>query len=486
MSSSKKKNPRSTMFLSMDSKQGDQTQDEQPMSDSDDETEKIEVREAKVEINDEERLKDIEERDKFAERLRNRDEENTKRKMDKQSQKMMEEAAKRLKLEKEDRKKVIPELREQSRQIYLKTREEQKLEELEQEIRDEEYLWADVKLTEVEKERIKRKKETLEIAKQYKEADKLEKADRYYIPTDKKDEKKHHDKYAEDIKEKGPNFEQKKWEEERANAAIMSFGSKDAKEKHKEKNYEYLLEDEITFVQSLRIPGKNEKKNKEYATDLEEDTAARAKKTIQETRKSLPIYRYRDQLLEAIKEHQIIVIEGETGSGKTTQITQYLSEDGYTLIDGVKKKIGCTQPRRVAAMSVAARVAEEMGCKLGTDVGYSIRFEDCTSERTVIKYMTDGMLLREFLTEPDLESYSVLIIDEAHERTLHTDVLFGLVKDIARFRSDLKLLISSATMDCEKFSQFFDGAPIFRIPGRRYPVDIFYTKQPEADYLQVS
>jgi pre-mRNA-splicing factor ATP-dependent RNA helicase DHX16 len=137
-------------------------------------------------------------------------------------------------------------------------------------------------------------------------------------------------------------------------------------------------------------------------------------------------------------------------------------------------------------MSVAARVAQEMNTKLGNEVGYAIRFEDCTSERTVIKYMTDGMLLREFLNEPDLESYSVLIIDEAHERTLHTDVLFGLVKDIARFRTDLKLLISSATMDTEKFSQFFDGAPVFRIPGRRFPVDIFYTKQPEADYLQAA
>lgn len=180
----------------------------------------------------------------------------------------------------------------------------------------------------------------------------------------------------------------------------------------------------------------------------------------------------------------MLVIEGETGSGKTTQLTQYLYEDGYSLIDGAKKKIGCTQPRRVAAMSVAARVAQEMNVKLGQEVGYSIRFEDCTSERTIVKYMTDGMLLREFLSEPDLDSYSVLIIDEAHERTLHTDVLFGLVKDIARFRPDLKLLISSATMDCEKFSDFFDDAPIFRIPGRRYPVDIYYTKQPEADYIQ--
>ena len=127
--------------------------------------------------------------------------------------------------------------------------------------------------------------------------------------------------------------------------------------------------------------------------------------------------------------HQVLIVEGETGSGKTTQIPQYLHEAGYTRD---KKKVGCTQPRRVAAMSVAARVATEMGVKLGNEVGYSIRFEDCTSERTVLKYMTDGMLLREFLSEPDLESYSVLIVDEAHERTLHTDILFGLVKDVSR------------------------------------------------------
>ena len=134
-------------------------------------------------------------------------------------------------------------------------------------------------------------------------------------------------------------------------------------------------------------------------------------------------------------------------------------------------------------MSVAARVAQEMDVKLGNEVGYSIRFEDCTSERTVLKYMTDGTLHREFLSEPDLGSYSVMIIDEAHERTLHTDILFGLVKDISRFRPDLKLLISSATLDAEKFSGFFDDAPIFRIPGRRYPVDLYYTKAPEADYI---
>ena len=128
-------------------------------------------------------------------------------------------------------------------------------------------------------------------------------------------------------------------------------------------------------------------------------------------------------------------------------------------------------------------VIQEMDKKLGNEVGYSIRFEDCTSERTMIKYMTDGMLLREFLSEPNIQSYSVMIIDEAHERTLHTDIIFGLVKDIARFRPDLKLLISSATLDAEKFSDIFDEAPIFRIPGRRFPVEIFYTKAPEADYI---
>lgn len=139
--------------------------------------------------------------------------------------------------------------------------------------------------------------------------------------------------------------------------------------------------------------------------------------------------------------------------------------------------------RRVAAMSVSARVAEEMNVKLGYEVGYSIRFEDCTSERTVLKYMTDGMLLREFLTDPLLESYSVMIIDEAHERTLHTDILFGLVKDLITARDDLKILISSATLDAEKFSSFFYDAPVFRIPGRRFPVDIYYTTKPEADII---
>ncbi|CAN1259801.1 Pre-mRNA-splicing factor ATP-dependent RNA helicase DEAH1 [Linum perenne] len=207
------------------------------------------------------------------------------------------------------------------------------------------------------------------------------------------------------------------------------------------------------------------------------------KEKLQEVRKSLPIYLHKKALLDAIEKFQILIIVGETGSGKTTQITQYLHEAGYTKLG---KKIGCTQPRRVAAMSVAARVSQEMGAKLGQEVGYSIRFEDNTSEKTVIKYMTDGMLLREFLGEPDLASYSVMMLDEAHERTISTDILFGLMKDVARHRPDLRLLISSATLDAKKFSDFFDSAPIYSFPGRRYPVQIYYTPTPEADYLDAA
>jgi ATP-dependent RNA helicase DHX8/PRP22 len=146
--------------------------------------------------------------------------------------------------------------------------------------------------------------------------------------------------------------------------------------------------------------------------------------SITEQRASLPIYKLRDALVKAVKENQILVVVGDTGSGKTTQMTQYLAEEG--LAD--EKKIACTQPRRVAAMSVAKRVAEEVGCRLGQDVGYTIRFEDCTSPETKIKYMTDGMLQREALVDPNLSAYSVIMLDEAHERTIATDVLFGLLK----------------------------------------------------------
>ncbi|XP_049866701.1 ATP-dependent RNA helicase DHX8 [Pectinophora gossypiella] len=204
--------------------------------------------------------------------------------------------------------------------------------------------------------------------------------------------------------------------------------------------------------------------------------------SLLEQRQSLPIYKLRDELTKAVADNQILIVIGETGSGKTTQITQYLAECGLT----ARGKIACTQPRRVAAMSVAKRVAEEFGCRLGQEVGYTIRFEDCTSPETVIKYMTDGMLLRECLMDLDLKSYSVIMLDEAHERTIHTDVLFGLLKQAVQKRPELKLIVTSATLDAVKFSQYFFEAPIFTIPGRTFPVEVLYTKEPETDYLDAS
>ena len=182
-------------------------------------------------------------------------------------------------------------------------------------------------------------------------------------------------------------------------------------------------------------------------------------------------------MLETIAQYRVLVVIGETGSGKTTQITQYLVKDGYSN----KGKIACTQPRRMAAMSVAKRVSEEYGCKLGNKVGYSIRFEDCTSNETIIKYMTDGMLLREALIDRDLKAYSVIILDEAHERNVHTDVLFGLLKSTIERRKDLHVIVTSATLEAEKFSAYFNDCPIFTIPGRNFHVEIFFTQEPESD-----
>ncbi|KAG7090672.1 Pre-mRNA-splicing factor ATP-dependent RNA helicase PRP16 [Marasmius oreades] len=202
-------------------------------------------------------------------------------------------------------------------------------------------------------------------------------------------------------------------------------------------------------------------------------------RTLKQQREYLPAFACREDLMRILRDNQVVIVVGETGSGKTTQLAQYLYEDGYCQY-GI---IGCTQPRRVAAMSVAKRVSEEMECKLGSTVGYAIRFEDCTSAETKIKYMTDGVLLRESLNEGDLDRYSVIILDEAHERSLSTDVLMGLLRKILSRRRDLKLIVTSATMNAEKFSKFYGNAPCFTIPGRTFPVEIFHSKSPCEDYV---
>jgi pre-mRNA-splicing factor ATP-dependent RNA helicase DHX38/PRP16 len=218
-------------------------------------------------------------------------------------------------------------------------------------------------------------------------------------------------------------------------------------------------------------------------------------KSIRQQREFLPIFSVRDELLNVVRENAVVVIVGETGSGKTTQLTQYLMEEGYCEF-GI---VGCTQPRRVAAMSVAKRVSEEVAAaakekgrettekyELGGIVGYAIRFEDQTSDHTLIKYMTDGVLLRESLRDPDLNRYSAIVMDEAHERSLNTDVLFGVLRKVVSRRSDLKLIVTSATLSANLFSNFFGGVPVFRIPGRTFPVETYYAKGVQEDYVMAA
>ncbi|KAI9362530.1 putative Pre-mRNA splicing factor [Zopfochytrium polystomum] len=187
--------------------------------------------------------------------------------------------------------------------------------------------------------------------------------------------------------------------------------------------------------------------------------------SMQQQRERLPIFKHRLQLLYLVEKFQVVVLVGHTGSGKTTQLPQYLFEEGWG-------KVG---PRRIAAISVAGRVAEEMGVPLGTDVGYTVRFDDCTSERTRLRYMTDGMMFREALLDPLLTRYSVVMLDEAHERSLYTDVMIGLLKKILRKRPELRVIDKTK-----------DTAVIVSVEGKMFPVDVQYLNQPCPDYVNKS
>lgn len=201
-------------------------------------------------------------------------------------------------------------------------------------------------------------------------------------------------------------------------------------------------------------------------------------------RRDLPVHAQRQEFLDIFHSTQIMVFVGETGSGKTTQIPQFVLYDEMPHLTGMQ--VACTQPRRVAAMSVAKRVADELDVELGEEVGYSIRFENCTTNKTILKYMTDGMLLREAMDDHNLAKYSCIILDEAHERTLATDILMGLLKQISIRRPDLKIIIMSATLDAEKFQSYFNDAPLLAVPGRTHPVEIYYTPEFQRDYLDAA
>ncbi|KAI3399209.1 hypothetical protein diail_7578 [Diaporthe ilicicola] len=208
----------------------------------------------------------------------------------------------------------------------------------------------------------------------------------------------------------------------------------------------------------------------------------------------LPIAKHRQSLLYLVGTRQVTIVVGQTGSGKTTQIPQFLDKAGWCA-DG--KVVAVTQPRRVAATTVAVRVAEETGSELGKEVGYSIRFDDVSSAATRIKFLTDGILIREALVDPLLSRYSVIMVDEAHERSISTDFLLGLLNKILKRRPELRIIISSATLQAEEFLDFFTRrgemqaqdqphvtGSIISIEGRTYPIDILYLESPAEDYVE--
>ncbi|THH10855.1 hypothetical protein EW145_g1061 [Phellinidium pouzarii] len=206
---------------------------------------------------------------------------------------------------------------------------------------------------------------------------------------------------------------------------------------------------------------------------------------IQAQREQLPIFKHRAELLYCVENFGVLIVHAQTGAGKTTQIPQYLHESGWAAGGSM---IACTQPRRVAATSVAQRVAEEMGSILGDEVGYTIRFEDVSNiERTRIRYMTDGILFRETQMDPLLSRYSVIMIDEAHERNVYTDLIIGILKKIRRKRPSLRLIISSATLDVTRFSEYFNAAgneaAIISLEGRMFPVELAYLQESTSNYV---
>ncbi|HEV8261459.1 MAG TPA: helicase-related protein, partial [Burkholderiales bacterium] len=224
-------------------------------------------------------------------------------------------------------------------------------------------------------------------------------------------------------------------------------------------------------------------------SDVLDKLAADAQRSVEQTEKrrarlprvtfpeELPISAKRGDIAEAIRAHQVVIVCGETGSGKTTQLPKICLELGR----GVQGMIGHTQPRRIAARSVASRIASELRTTLGDAVGYQVRFTDKTTSENFVKVMTDGILLAETQGDRWLSQYDTLIIDEAHERSLNIDFLLGYVKQLLPYRPELKLIITSATIDAERFSKHFDDAPVIEVSGRLYPVDVWYRPFDEDD-----
>ena len=413
-----------------------------------------------------------------------------------------------------NKQKITEDIRETSRRIYLNKRVNQQFDLFKRRMIDEYNIFQDVKLTkeeinnnrinskiynlinkkEIEKEIKKEKKDNIDLVQRYSFKNEKEKEDNYFNKNiyNNKKTKRNNDEFNE--------TSESLWEKEQRKKAILKYGNNNFNINNK---YDILIQNQTEFIKKDILESENiylinkkadniklkdannfinERDYKIGSNKYNEEELIK-KKEIINSKRILPIYEYKEKILELLKKNNIIIIEGETGSGKTTQIPQYLYENGYC---NNNKKICITQPRRVAAMSVASRVSYEMGVKCGHEVGYSIRFEENISPITKIIYMTDGILLRYLLSDNLLQDFSVIIIDEAHERSIQTDIIFGIIKTLIKKRNDLKIIISSATLSNEKFINYFNNAEYIKVPGRRYPVDIYYTKSPEADYIEAA
>ncbi|GAA5982727.1 hypothetical protein JCM11641_007769 [Rhodosporidiobolus odoratus] len=217
-------------------------------------------------------------------------------------------------------------------------------------------------------------------------------------------------------------------------------------------------------------------------TNEEKKKAREEAKRLENSRRELPVFAGKDAILKGIEENDTVIVLGETGSGKTTQIPQFLL---HSSVSTAKPRIVCTQPRRVAAISLASRVSAEVGTQIGGLVGYTVRFDDRTCRATRLKYATDGALLAEMLADCDLNAYEVVILDEAHERSLRTDMLMGFLKEIQKRRKE-KIVVMSATIDAKRFSEFFNDAPVLFVQGRQHNVTLNYAQTPQPDYLDAA
>src|SRR5215813_8206693 len=245
---------------------------------------------------------------------------------------------------------------------------------------------------------------------------------------------------------------------------------------------ELTLRDEQRLRRQLRRLRKgNEEDRARFEQQLEQARARveRRRASVPEVSypPQLPVSARKDELLAAIRDHQVVVVAGETGSGKTTQLPKIALELGR----GIRGGIAHTQPRRLAARTVAERIADELNVPLGEAVGYAVRFNDRSSENTLIRLMTDGLLLAEIQRDRLLQRYDTIIVDEAHERSLNIDFLLGCIKRILPQRPELKLIVTSATIDPQRFSEYFDGAPVIEVSGRTYPVEVRYRETSEDD-----